>query len=113
VSPDGIKPVDMLPGDICTTTTGPTCDFVYTGYRVPLIVISPFAKKNYVDHTVADTTAILKLIETRFSLPTLTKRDAAQPDMTEFFNFTSPPWTTPPTPPAQTTSGACYVNQLP
>jgi phospholipase C len=113
VSPDGIKPVDMLPGDICTTTTGPTCDFVYTGYRVPLIVISPYAKKNYVDHTVADTTAILKLIETRFSLPALTKRDAAQPDMTEFFNFTSPPWTTPPTPPAQTTSGACYVNQLP
>ena len=113
VSPDGIKPVDLLPGDICTTTTGPTCDFVYTGYRVPLIVISPYAKKNYVDHTVADTTAILKLIETRFNLPALTKRDAAQPDMTEFFNFTSPPWMTPPTPPAQTTSGACYVNSLP
>lgn len=113
LSPDGIKPVDLLPGDICTNTTGPTCDFVYTGYRVPLIVISPFAKKNYVDHTVADTTAILKLIETRFSLPALTKRDAAQPDMTQFFNFTSPPWTTPPTPPAQTTSGACYLNQLP
>jgi phospholipase C len=113
VSPDGIKPSDMLPGDICTTSTGPTCDFIYTGYRVPLIVISPFAKKNYVDHTVADTTAILKLIETRFNLPALTKRDAAQPDMTEFFNFTSPPWTTPPTPPVQTTSGACYVGQLP
>ena len=113
VSPDGIKPVDLLPGDICTTSTGPTCDFVYTGYRVPLIVISPYAKKNYVDHTVADTTAILKLIETRFNLPALTKRDAAQPDMTEFFDFAAPPWMTPPTPPAQTTSGACYVNSVP
>ena len=51
VSPDGIKPVDLLPGDICTTTSGPTCDFVYTGYRVPLIVVSPYAKKNYVDRT--------------------------------------------------------------
>jgi phospholipase C len=113
VSPDGIKPVDLLPGDICTTTTGPTCDFVYTGYRVPLIVVSPYSNKNYVSHTVMDATAILKLIETRFNVAALTKRDAAQPDMTEFFNFTSPPWMTPPTPPAQNTSGACYVNSLP
>ncbi len=113
VSPDGIKPVDLLPGDVCTSSTGPTCDFTYTGYRVPLIVISPYAKKNYVSHTVADTTAILKLIETRFNVPALTARDAAQPDMTEFFNFSDPPWMTPPTPPTQNTSGACYVNSLP
>ena len=113
VSPDGIKPVDLLPGDVCTTTTGPTCDFTYTGYRLPLIVVSPFTKKHYVSHTVADTTAILKLIETRFNLPALTKRDAAQPDMTEFFNFSAPPWMTPPTPPAQATNGACYADHLP
>ena len=74
VSPDGIKPIDLLPGDICTQSTGPTCDFVYTGYRVPLLVISPFTKKNYVSHTVADYTAWLKLVETRFNLPSLTKR---------------------------------------
>jgi phospholipase C len=113
VSPDGIKPVDLLSGDVCTTTTGPTCDFVYTGYRVPLIVVSPYTNKNYVSHTVADTTAILKLIETRFNVPALTKRDAAQIDMTEFFDFTNPAWMIPPSPPAQVTSGACYVNQLP
>jgi phospholipase C len=80
---------------------------------VPLIVVSPYTKKNYVSHTVADHTAILKLIETRFNLPALTKRDAAQMDMTEFFNFTSPPWMTPPNPPAQATNGACYANHLP
>jgi len=113
VSPDGIKPVDLMPGDICSTTTGPTCDFIYTGYRIPLIVISPYAKKHYVSHTVADATAILKLIETRFNLPALTKRDAAQPDMTEFFDFSNPPWMTPPNPPAQATNGACYLNHLP
>jgi len=100
VSPDGIKPKDLLPGDICTTVTGPTCDFTYTGYRLPLIVVSPYTKKNYVSHKVADFTAILKLIETRFHLATLTKRDAAQTNMTEFFNFNFPPWMTPPTPPA-------------
>jgi phospholipase C len=74
VSPDGIKPVDLNPGDVCTKGTGPICDFIYTGYRVPLLVISPFTKKNYVSHTIADTTAILRLIETRFNLPALTRR---------------------------------------
>jgi phospholipase C len=113
VNPDGIEPVDLLPGDVCTQSTGPTCNFVYTGYRVPLIVVSPYTKKNYVSHDVADTTAILKLIETRFNVPALTKRDAAQIDMTEFFDFSNPVWMTPPSPPAQNTSGACYLNQLP
>jgi len=114
VSPDGIKPVDLRPGDVCMSgNTGPTCDFVYTGFRVPLIVVSPFTQKNYVSHTVADTTAILKLIETRFDLPNLTKRDAAQMDMTEFFDFANPPWLTPPNPPAQITNGACYLDHLP
>ncbi len=119
VSPDGIKPLDLLPGpppngpDVCVLTTGPTCDFVYTGYRVPLIVISPFAKKNYVSHTVADYTAWLKLVETRFNLPSLTQRDAAQMDMSEFFDFVNVPWEVPPTPPLQPTNGACYLDHLP
>ena len=113
VRPDGIKPKDLMSGDICTTATGPDCNFTYTGYRLPLIVVSPYAKKHYVSHTVMDLTAILKLIETRFNLTALTKRDAAQKNMTEFFNFNLPPWMTPPTPPAQNTSGACYINKLP
>lgn len=113
VSPDGIQPIDLQPGDICTVGTGPTCDFLYTGYRVPLVVVSPFSRKNFVSHTVADYTAWLKLVETRFNLPSLTARDAAQMDMTEFFDFQNVPWKTPPTPPSQPTSGPCYVNQLP
>jgi phospholipase C len=113
VSPDGIAPHDLEAGDICTVTTGPNCHFTYTGYRLPLIVVSPYTKRHYVNHNLADFTAILKLIETRFNLPPLTKRDAAQIDMTQFFNFTSPPWMTPPSPPAQNTTGACYLNRLP
>ncbi len=112
-SPDGIKPVDLPAGYICTGTTGPICDFTYTGYRIPLTVISPYAKKNYVSHTVMDSTAILKFIETRFNLPALTKRDAAQPDMTEFFDFNNPPWMTPPVPPQQNVSNPCYLNKVP
>jgi phospholipase C len=113
VSPDGIKPQDLLTGDICTTSTGPTCDFTYTGYRLPLLVVSPYTRPHYVSHTVMDTTAILRLIEARFKLTPLTKRDTAQKSMTEFFNFNNAAWLKPPTPPAQITSGACYLNKLP
>lgn len=112
VNPDGIAPIDLQPGDICTRTGGANCDFNYTGFRLPLIVVSPFTKKNYVSHTVADYTAILRLIETRFGLPALTKRDAAQMDMSEFFDFTNPPWMTPPTPPEQARDGICDFTQL-
>ena len=114
VNPDGIKPVDLLPNDICTKgALGPNCNFTYTGYRVPLIVVSPYAKKHHVDHKVSDHTAILKLIETRFGLPPLTKRDNVQPDMTQFFDFNNPPWMTPPNPPAQKVNGPCYLTKLP
>jgi phospholipase C len=112
VSPDGIAPIDLQPTDICTTTSGPTCDFTYTGFRLPLLVVSPFTKKNFVSHTVADYTAILKLIEARFNVPALTQRDAAQMDMTEFFDFVNIPWATPPTPPAQATNGVCDFQHL-
>lgn len=119
VSPDGIPPSDLVTSpslDICAAGNGAggyTCDFTLTGYRVPLIVISPYAKKHYVSHTVADYTAMLKFIEARFNLPSLTARDAAQMDMTEFFDFVNEPWATPPTPPAQPTNGQCYLDHLP
>ena len=111
-SPDGIAPMDLVSGDICDspgTNGGGTCDFNHTGYRVPLIVVSPFAKKNYVSHQVRDYTAMLTMIEERFNLPPLTQRDAAQPDPAEFFDFTGKPWATPPTPPAQVMTGQCTL----
>lgn len=112
VNPDGISPVDLKPGDICTVNGGTNCNFDSTGFRVPLIVVSPFTKKNYVSHTVADYTAILKFIETRFNLPALTARDAAQMTMEEFFAFPDAPWMTPPTPPDQVTTGLCDFDTL-
>lgn len=113
VSPDGIPPV-LGTNNVCTLTTGPACDFVYTGFRLPNIVISPFSKPGYVDHTAIDTTAIVRLIEIRFGLNTLTARDAAQPDIsTLFFDFTNKPNLTPPTPPSQPTGGPCYITSLP
>jgi phospholipase C len=112
-SPDGIQPIDIVPGDVCDATgqigTG-TCDFTYTGFRLPLLVTSPFSKKDFVSHQVRDYPAALKLIKTRFNLPRLTQRDAVQIDMSDFFDFVNMPWATPPTPPAQVTGGQCTLN---
>jgi acid phosphatase len=50
------------------------------GTRIPALVISPYAKKGFVDHTQYDTTSILRLITKRYSLPQLpglVSRDAA------------------------------------
>ena len=113
VPPDSIQyPTDILSTDICANNTSPVCGFFVTGFRVPLIVISPFTKPNYVSHTVMDYTAMLKLIETRFNLPSLTARDAAQPDMTEFFDFVNVPLATPPTPPTQLKNMPCVLEAL-
>lgn len=110
VSPDGIAPTDLTAAE--KQYIQPPGDFTRTGYRVPMIVISPFAKKNYVSHNQADSTAILKFIETRFGLPNLTARDKAQIDMTEFFDFANKPWAVPPTPPAQPANLSCDYTKL-
>jgi phospholipase C len=89
------------------------CDFVYTGFRLPNFVVSPFSKAHYVDHTNMDTTAILTFIEKRFGVQPLTERDKNEPDISYFFDFAGKPNLTPPTPPSQPTNGPCYTNALP
>ncbi len=54
----------------------PAADRWGPGLRVPAIIISPLAKRHYVDHTRYDTTSILKLIERRWGLAPLGTRDA-------------------------------------
>jgi phospholipase C len=102
-SPDGIKPRDLQPND------PPNDDFVRTGFRVPLIIVSPFAKPHYVSHTPMDYTAVLKFVEKRFNLPNLNARDAAQADMEEFFDFSSPNLN-PPSPASQPINLPCNPN---
>jgi phospholipase C len=59
----------------------PATDKWGPGTRVPTIIISPFAKRGFIDHTVYDTTSILKLIETRYGLVPLGTRDAGAADL--------------------------------
>jgi phospholipase C len=111
------SPTDLEPSlnDICT---GPgqlgngTCTFGWTGYRVPVIVISPYSKMNFVSHTVRDTTAVLGMVESRFGIAPLTGRDASYYNnpansMDEFFDYLNKPWATPPTPQPQSKAGNC------
>ncbi|HEX2439911.1 MAG TPA: alkaline phosphatase family protein [Methylomirabilota bacterium] len=61
------------------------------GTRVPAVIASPYARRRTVDHTVYDTTSILKFIETRWKLAPLSTRDAAANDLTAAFDFTQTP----------------------
>ncbi len=68
----------------------PTTDGWGPGSRVPAIIISPFARRGYVDHTQYETVSILKFIETRFNLRPLSSRDTAAADLLNAFNFNQP-----------------------
>jgi len=82
------------------------------GFRLPNIIISPFTRRHYVSHTPMDHTAVIKFVENRFigSAAHLTPRDAAQPNLLEFFDFTGIPWATPPTPPIPVTAQSLGYN---
>jgi acid phosphatase len=58
------------------------------GPRIPALVISPYAKRNFVDHTQYDTTSILKFITRRFGLEPLPGVRSRVGDLTAAFDFT-------------------------
>lgn len=65
----------------------PLIDDQGLGFRVPTLVISPFAKKGYVSHVVMDHVSILKLIQWNWELPSLNTRNTASGDMLDMFQF--------------------------
>ncbi|HTQ30832.1 MAG TPA: alkaline phosphatase family protein, partial [Opitutaceae bacterium] len=67
--------------------TPPPRDIWGPGERVPCIVISPFAKKGYVDHEEHDTSSILTTIEERFGVPALNQRDASASNFFDDFTL--------------------------
>ena len=69
----------------------PGLDRYGLGPRVPLLIISPYAKQGFISHTQYEFSSFLKLVEDRFSLKPLTARDAAANNMTDSFDFTQTP----------------------
>jgi len=57
------------------------------GSRIPAIIISPFARRGYIDHTQYDTTSIIKLITRRFDLEPLPGVRPGAGDLTAAFDF--------------------------
>jgi phospholipase C len=64
--------------------------YVY-GFRVPLIVISPFAKPAYISHVKYDFGSILKFVEEDFGLPSLGYADLPADDLSDCFNYSQTP----------------------
>jgi phospholipase C len=58
---------------------------------VPALIISPWARRGYIDHTYYDTTSILRFIEWRWDLPPLTDRDAGANNLGAAFDFEQQP----------------------
>jgi phospholipase C len=70
--------------------TPPVVDRWGPGARVPSIVVSPFSRRGVVDHTVYDTTSILRFIEWRHNLAPLGTRDAAAANLLNTLDFKEP-----------------------
>ena len=102
--PDGYAPHDgmgnALPGAFDTT-----------GFRVPFIVVSPYAKAHYASHVVHDHTSLLRFVEARFGLPAMSARDANATPPMEMFDFANPPFATPPNITATTTVPPAILKQ--
>jgi phospholipase C len=77
----------------------PQVDGFGFGIRVPLLVISPFAKEGYVDHTRGEFSSILRFIEDNWGLTQLTHRDRDAFTMTDAFDFSQRPRRPDPLPP--------------
>ena len=88
IKPDNIPPLTK-PGDA-------PGDYGRYGFRVPLIVVSPWARRAYVSRVVQDHTSITAFIERKWNLPAMTFRDANADSMTDYFDFRRPAFATPP-----------------
>jgi phospholipase C len=88
IPPDDIQP-RLKPGDLPGS-------YDRYGFRVPMIVVSPWARRRHVSRRVQDHTSILAFIERKWNLGALTFRDANADPMLDYFDFRSPAFLRPP-----------------
>ena len=93
VPPRALAP-DNIPPD---TDGGPAyTGFKQYGFRVPCAIISPWARPDYVSHTVFDHTSICALVEAKWNLPAMTRRDANASNMLDMLDLSGPAFLRPP-----------------
>jgi phospholipase C len=96
VAPPAAIPPDDIPPAVAPAPGAPAAWNIY-GCRVPAFVISPFARRNYVSRVVHDHTSVLRLIETKFNLGALTRRDANASNLLDCLDLHGrPPFLEPP-----------------
>jgi phospholipase C len=71
-------------------------DFGQMGFRIPAVAVSPYVKRHHVAHATFGFESILKMIEYRFGLPPLTRRDAYAQNIARSFDWRAKPRLTPP-----------------
>jgi phospholipase C len=91
IKPDSIAPIRPPGGAPLAPGT-----FNRYGFRVPLIVVSPWARANYASRVVQDHTSITAFIERKWNLPAMTFRDANAQPMTDYFDFGHAAFAKPP-----------------
>jgi phospholipase C len=83
-------------------------DFGQMGFRIPAVVVSPYARRGHVDHSIYGFESILKMIRYRYGLPPLTPRDLYANNIATAFDFEHPNFTPPELPsPPHVISSAC------
>ena len=111
--PPACAPDDFAPE---LDANGFQAGFDQLGLRVPLIVVSPYAKRGYVSHVITDHTSILRFVEARFGLPALTHRDANAVPPFDMFDFSHADTSIPQLPDAvidPTQQAACTMQYPP
>ena len=94
----GGLPDHVPPPPACAPSPDQTA-FNRYGFRVPTILISPYARPHYVSHVVHDHTSTLRLIETMLDLPALTARDANADALLDMIDLECPAFMSPPAAP--------------
>jgi phospholipase C len=80
IAPDSVGP-QVQPGE--STYDG----YARYGFRVPAVIVGPYAKPGYVSHVVYDHTSILAFLERKWNLPALTYRDANANSLNDFLDL--------------------------
>jgi phospholipase C len=80
IAPDPIPPI-VQPGESSYEA------FARYGFRVPAVIVSPYAKRDTVTHVLHDHTSVLAMIERKWNLPALTSRDANANDLSDFLDM--------------------------
>lgn len=88
---DHVPPPPALAPDLIPPQVQPTEStyegFARYGFRVPAIIVSPYARPGFVSHVLHDGTSILAMMEEKWNLPALTWRDANANDLTDFLKM--------------------------